>query len=163
MDKRALIKKSFEKIVVNTGIGRLSQQPQFEDKALPEIMKEVALITGQKPQIRRARESISGFKTRKNQIVGLRVILRRDRMVDFFERLTHAVFPRVRDFRGIDPEKIDAFGNLNIGIKEQVVFPEIVPEESRVNFGIQVTIVPRVKNREESISLYRETGVPLKK
>ena len=163
MDKRALIRKSFEKIVVNTGIGRLSQQSQFEDKILPEIMKEVALITGQKPQVRRARESIAGFKTRKNQIVGLRVILRRDRMVDFFERLMHAVFPRVRDFRGIDPKNVDALGSLNIGIKEQVVFPEIVPEESRVNFGIQVTIVPRVRNREESLSLYRETGVPLKK
>lgn len=163
MTKRELIKKSFEKIVVNTGVGRLSQMPQFEEKILPEVTKELGLITGQKPQIRRARESISGFKIRKNQIVGLRVILRRDRMADFLERLVHAVLPRVRDFRGIDPAKIDKSGSLNIGVREQVVFPEIVPEESRVNFGVQITVVPRKKQRDEALPLYKEVGVPLKK
>jgi large subunit ribosomal protein L5 len=163
MKQEELIKKSFEKVVVNTGVGRLSQAPQFEEKILPELMKEVALITGQKPEVRRARESISGFKLRKNQIVGLRVVLRRDRMADFIKRLIHAVLPRVRDFRGIDPGKVDRSGSLNVGIKEQVVFPEIVPEESRVSFGVQITFVPRKKDREEALVLYREVGVPLKK
>lgn len=163
MDKRTLIKNSLEKIVVNCGVGRLSQQAQFEDKVLPEVMKEIALITGQKPEARSARESISGFKVRKHQIVGLRVVLRHDRMADFLERVTNAVLPRIRDFQGIDPKKIDEAGNLNFGIKEQNVFPEIVPEESKVNFGIQITVVPKEKNRVKAEALYRQVGVPLHK
>lgn len=163
MDKRILIKQSLEKVVVNSGIGRLSQQAQFEEKVLPELMKELALITGQKPQIRKSRESIAGFKVRKNQIIGLRVILRHDRMADFLERVTNAVLPRIRDFQGIDPQKIDAAGNLNFGIKEQNVFPEIIPEESKVSFGIQVTVVPKEKNRVKAEALYRQIGVPLHK
>lgn len=163
MDKRTLIKNSLEKIVVNCGIGRLSQQAQFEDKVLPEVVKEIALITGQKPETRTARESISGFKVRKHQIVGLRVVLRHDRMADFLERVTNAVLPRIRDFQGIDPKKIDEAGNLNFGIKEQNVFPEIVPEESKVNFGIQITVVPKEKNRVKAEALYRQVGVPLHK
>lgn len=163
MDKRTLIKTSLEKIVVNSGVGRMSQQAQFEEKVLPEVMKEMALITGQKPQVRRSRESIAGFKVRKNQVVGLRVILRHDRMADFLERVTNAVLPRIRDFQGIDPKKIDKAGNLNFGIKEQNVFPEIIPEESRVTFGVQITLVPKVKDHAKAAALYRELGVPLHK
>lgn len=163
MDKKTLIKQSLEKIVVNCGVGRLSQQAQFDEKVLPELAKEISLITGQKPETRSARESIAGFKLRKNQIIGLRVTLRHDRMADFLERVTNAVLPRIRDFQGIDPQKIDKAGNLNFGIKEQNVFPEIVPEESRVNFGIQITLVPKEKDRAKAEALYRQMGVPLHK
>lgn len=163
MDKKTLIKQSLEKIVVNCGVGRLSQQAQFDEKVLPELAKEISLITGQKPETRSARESIAGFKVRKNQIVGLRVTLRHDRMADFLERVTNAVLPRIRDFQGIDPQKIDKAGNLNFGIKEQNVFPEIIPEESRMNFGIQITLVPKEKDRAKAEALYRQMGVPLQK
>jgi len=91
-----------EKIVVNVGIGKLSQQPNFEDKILPEVIKEVSLITGQKPFICKAKKSIAGFKVRAGQIVGLKVTLRRQKMKDFLSRLVNIALPRVRDFKGIN-------------------------------------------------------------
>lgn len=153
-----------EKIVVNNGIGRLSQQPNFEEKILPEIMKEIALITGQKPIVSRAKKSIAGFKIREGQIVGLKTTLRGGRMFDFLDKLIRIVLPRLRDFRGIDLKNIDANGNLNIGLKEQAVFPEINPETIKFDFGLEISVaVANVKKREEAIELYRLLGVPLKK
>jgi len=154
---------TLDKIVVNSGIGRLSQQPNFEDKILPEVMKEFALITGQKPAPRRARLSIAGFKLRSGTTIGLKATLRGRRMSQFLERLTKVALPRVRDFRGVDLKNIDRNGNLTIGIKEHIVFPEISPETSRYDFGLEVTVVPRFRNREKAIGLYRDLGVPLKK
>jgi large subunit ribosomal protein L5 len=151
-----------EKIVVNAGIGRLSQQQSFEEKILPQISRDTALLCGQKPQVRRARKSIAGFKTRQGQIVGLRATLRGRKMVDFFERLIKIVLPRVRDFRGLASKLVDAGGALNIGFKEQFVFPEIEPEESPFTFSLGINIVPRKKNREAAIEAYRRLGVPLK-
>ncbi len=154
---------TIEKIVVNTGIGRASQQAQFEDKILPEIEKELAVITGQKPSRRQAKKSIAGFKTRAGQIIGLTVTLRGARMNDFFDRLVNLVLPRVKDFRGLAEKNVDANGNLNIGLKEQSVFPEIDLEKSKVTFGVQVTVVPKKKGRSSAIDFYRRYGVPLKK
>lgn len=151
-----------EKIVVNVGIGKLSQQPNFEDKILPEVIKELSLITGQKPFICRAKKSIAGFKVRAGQIVGLKVTLRRHRMEDFLSKLINIVLPRVRDFRGINLKSIDSKGNLTIGIKEHTVFPEINPETSKVDFGLEISIVSNAKNREEAIELFRRIGIPLK-
>ena len=158
-----LLRGHIEKIVVGAGIGRLSQQGQFEEKILPEVVKEFSMITGQKAATRPAKRSIAGFKIREGQIVGLKATLRQRRMEDFFERLVRLALPRVKDFRGLDLKNIDESGNLNIGFKEQSVFPEIDLEKSKVNFGIQVTIVPRKKNRELTIDLYRRLGLPLKK
>ena len=152
-----------EKIVVDAGVGRTSQLPNFEEKALVQIMADLALMTGQKAEVRRAKKSIAGFKIRDGQIVGLRITLRRKRMVDFFERLIRIVLPRVRDFRGIDPQVIDAGGTLNLGVKEQVVFPEVNPEHSPITFSIGVSIVPRRKDRAKAIETFRAMGVPLKK
>jgi large subunit ribosomal protein L5 len=159
MQNEALIKK----IVVNVGIGRLSQQANFEEKILPELAKEMALITGQKPAVTEAKKSISGFKVRQGQIVGLKVTLRRRRMNDFLERLIKIVLPRLRDFRGIDLKNIDSQGNLTIGLREQTVFPEINPEISKVDFGLEISIVSNARDREEAIEFYRQLGLPLKK
>jgi large subunit ribosomal protein L5 len=158
-----LLRQQIEKIVVNAGIGRLSQQANFDDKILPEVQKEFSAITGQKPSVRAAKKSIAGFKIRENQVVGLKVTLRQKRMEDFFERLVGLALPRVKDFRGLDLSNVDENGNLNVGFKEQNVFPEIDVEKSKTNFGLQVTIVPRKKNRDSAIDLYRRLGLPLKK
>lgn len=155
--------KEVEKIVVNVGVGRASQQAQFEDKILPEIAKELAIITGQKASPRQAKKSIAGFKTRAGQIVGLAVTLRGARRDDFLHRLINLVLPRVKDFRGLAEKNVDANGNLNIGLKEQTVFPEIDVEKSKVTFGIQITVVPKKKQRSSAIDFYRRSGVPLKK
>lgn len=155
--------KKLDKIVINSGVGRFSSQPNFEEKVLPELMKELATITGQKPSSRRAKQSIAGFKIRQGNIVGLKVTLRGKRMMEFLNKLNSIVLPRLRDFHGLDLKTVDAGGNLSIGLRDQFVFPEILPENSKVNFGLQITVVPRIKRREEVIELYRELGIPLKK
>lgn len=152
-----------DKVVVNAGVGRASQQPQFEDKVLKQILGDIAKIAGQQPHIRRASKSIAGFKIREGQIVGVRVTLRNQKMVDFFERLVTIVLPRVRDFNGLPPSSVDAGGSLNVGLREQHVFPEINPEESAFIFSLQVTAVPYAKNRTAALEWYRKMGVPLKK
>jgi len=161
--KNELAIPRIEKIAINIGLGRMSQQPNFEDKVLPLVMKELALITGQKPAPTVAKKSIAGFKMRSGQIIGLKVILRRGRMNDFLERLINAVFPRFRDFKGLDLANIDNKGNLNIGFRDHLVFPEINPEDSKIDFGLEVSIVSSAKTREEAIELYRLLGIPLKK
>lgn len=157
------IRSFLEKIVINAGIGRVSGAQNFEDKVLPQIKKEIALIAGQMPQVRRAKKSIAGFKVREGQIVGLRVTLRGRKMVDFFERLITIVLPRVRDFAGIAEKNVDSGGALSIGFREQYVFPEIVPEESPYTFSLEVTAVPWRKKREAALEEYYKLGVPLKK
>lgn len=156
------IRAALEKIVVNAGIGHASQTPNFEEKLLPQITRDLALICGQKPQARRAKKSIAGFKLRENQIIGLRATLRGRKMVDFFERLITIVLPRVRDFSGIDLKAIDERGSLNIGFKEQFVAPEVNPEESPFTFSFGVTLVPKKRVRDAATSVYRGLGVPLK-
>ena len=158
------VTQQLEKVVVNSGVGRLSSQAGFEDKVLPELMKELAMITGQKPSTRAARISISGFKLRSGTVVGLTTTLRGKRMKGFLIKLIGVVMPRIRDFRGIPLKSIDQAGNLNIGIKDHLVFPEIVGELVKTNFGMQITVVPKaVKSRDEAVALYRKLGVPLQK
>jgi large subunit ribosomal protein L5 len=152
-----------EKIVVDAGVGRLGQQPNFEEKALPQIMRDLASVTGQQPQVRKAKESIAGFKVREGQIVGLRVTLRGRKMVDFFERLITIVLPRVRDFNGLELSAIDQGGTLNVGVRDQLVFPEITPEQSPVSFSLGASIVPKIRNREVAVGVWSKFGVPMKK
>lgn len=155
---------SLEKIVVATGIGRLAvNSPNFEEKTLPQVMEEFKIITGQYPAARRARISIAGFKIRKGMVIGLSAIMRGKRMEQFLARLNAIVLPRVRDFRGIHLKSVDEHGNLNIGIREHTAFPEIIPENSKVDFGVQVTVVPKIKGREKALAFYRALGVPLQK
>jgi len=152
-----------EKIVVDAGVGRLGQTPNFEEKALVQVARDLAAMTGQKAELRRAKKSIAGFKLREGQVVGLRITLRRARMVDFFERLITIVMPRVRDFNGLDLKNIDQNGVLNTGIREPFVFPELSPEQSPISFSMGIAIVPRVRNREKALAEFRRLGVPLKK
>lgn len=153
-----------EKIVVNAGIGRLSTQPNFSDKILPAIEADFAAITGQKPQSRPAKKSISSFKLRQGTIVGLKATLRRQRMAQFLDRMVKVVLPRVRDFHGIDQKNIDLHGTLNFGVKDQLVFPEISAEMSKTNFGIEISIVPKKETgKEDAVKLYKELGVPFMK
>lgn len=159
---RTAIRSLLEKAVVDAGVGRLSQQPNFEEKILPQVMRDIAAITGQQPQIRRAKESIAGFKIREGQIVGLRVTLRGAKMVDFFERLITIVLPRVRDFSGLEPSVIDQGGTLNIGVRDQLVFPEI-SEKSPITFSLGASMVPKIRNREKSVEAFAVLGVPIKK
>lgn len=151
-----------QKIVLNVGVGRLSQQSNF-DKLLPEIISDISLMTGQKPATTSVKKSIAGFKVREGQTVGLKVTLRRNKMKDFLEKLVNIVFPRVKDFRGIDIKNVDKNGNLTIGIKEHVVFPEINFETLKVDFGVEASIVSNAETREEAIELYKLLGIPFKK
>jgi len=151
-----------EKIVVSTTVGRLRNKPGFADTVLPTVGNELARITGQKPAERAAKKSIAGFKIRQGDIVGLKVTLRGERMKDFLKRFVEVTLPRVRDFRGIDPKAIDAQGNLTIGVREHIVFPEVNPDETKFDFGLEVTLVSNTKKREESYKLFKSLGVPLK-
>jgi large subunit ribosomal protein L5 len=153
----------FEKIVVGTGIGKLRSQAQFEDKVMPEIIRELSAITGQRPAPRVARKAISNFKTRVGDTIGFQVTLRGARMRDFATKLVHVVLPRVKDFRGIALTHVDEHGSLNIGFREHAVFPEIDLERSKYAFGVQVTLVPKTRRREDAIALYRALGVPFAK
>lgn len=145
------------KVVVNVGVGRIK-----DEKQLQEIIKMMTLITGQKPALMPAKKSVSAFKTRLGQIIGYKVTLRGKRMYDFIERLINVALPRERDFRGLDPKAFDRFGNLTIGIKEHIVFPEIIGEDYKFLFGFEITVVTNARKRERGIELLRLTGFPIK-
>lgn len=155
--------KKLEKVVINVGTGRLSAQPNFEDKVLPAIIEELASITGQKPSVRPAKKSIAGFKLRMGTAVGLKTTLRKKRMLEFLKKLVNVALPRVRDFRGIKKTAIDSAGNLTIGLKEHLVFPEVNPETSKASFGLEVTLVPKFRDKEKAVELYKELGIPFSK
>jgi len=161
--KREDIKASLEKIVVNAGIGKRSAEASFKEKAFDQVNQDLASITGQKPQPRPARKSIAGFKSREGQTIGLKITLRGKKMVDFYERLVRIVLPRVRDFRGINRKSIDQNGTLNIGFKEQMVFPEINPETSTYIFSLGVNIVLKTKEREKAEAVFQKLGTPFMK
>lgn len=146
------------KVVINTGIGKYLK----EKEAVDEIADSIRTISGQKPVLAKAKKSVSGFKIRQGQEVGVAVTLRGARMWHFLERLIFSALPRVRDFRGIDPKNIDKQGNLNMAIKEHIVFPEIVPEKVKNVFSLQVTVVNTAKTYEEGLVLYRALGFPFK-
>jgi large subunit ribosomal protein L5 len=152
-----------ERVVINTGIGKISQRPSFEEKILPGIIGDLAALSGQKPAPRAAKKSIAGFKLRQGQIVGLATTLRGKRMYDFIEKVTAIVLPRVRDFRGIDLKNVDRSGNLNLGLRDQFVFPEISADVSNTEFGIQITLVTQARSRDEALALYRKLGFMFKK
>lgn len=157
-------KYPLKKIVVNTGLGRMSALSEFEKTLKPAVAADLAKITGQKPQERPSKKSIAGFKLRQGIVIGMRTTLRHKRMMDFLSRVTNIVIPRIRDFQGIKVNNIDSDGNLSFGIKEHTVFPEIVLEDTKVTFGLQITLVPQKSmSKEEAIKFYRELGVPLER
>ena len=147
-----------EKVIVNIGLGRALKDEKFLEIAL----RDIALITGQKSKTTLAKKSIANFKIREDDIIGTMVTLRGQKMRDFVARLVKIALPRTRDFRGIDAKSIDKSGNLTIGVKEHIVFPEIKGEEVRNIFGFEITIVVKSKNKEEALALYKTLGFPIK-
>lgn len=153
-----------EKVVVNTGFGRLVSGATSEEQKKNQdfILEDLRLICGQRPILKKAKKSISSFKIRKGLVIGAGVTLRKKRMYDFLERLIQIVLPRSRDFQGIDPKSFDKSGNITIGIKEHIAFPEVSPEKAKNIFGLEITVATTFKNREESIELLRLMGFPIK-
>ena len=147
-----------EKIVVNMGVGEASQNSRALDGAIEDLAK----ITGQKAQMRRARKSIAGFKIREGMPVGARVTLRGERMWEFLDRLVSVALPRVRDFRGISPASFDGHGNYAVGLKEQVIFPEISYDSIDATRGLDVAIVTTTESDEEARELLRLLGMPFR-
>ncbi|SNR85191.1 50S ribosomal protein L5 [Desulfurobacterium atlanticum] len=148
-----------EKIVVNMGVGEAVQNI----KALENAMRDLELITGQKPSVRRAKRSEAGFKLRKGMPIGAKVTLRGDRMYDFLDRLISVALPRVRDFKGLSPKSFDGRGNYNFGLTEQVVFPEIDYDKVDAIRGMNITIVTTAETDEEAKALLEAFGFPFRK
>ena len=146
------------KIVVNMGLGEAIQNVKVLDSAAAEL----AAITGQKPIIRKARKSISTFKLRQGMPIGCSVTLRRERMYEFFDRLVNVALPRVRDFRGINPGSFDGRGNFSLGIKEQIIFPEIDYDKIDKIRGMNIAIVTTAKTDNEARELLRRMGMPFR-
>ena len=146
------------KITLNRGLGEAAQN----SKSLDNSIKEFTLITGQKPIINKARKSIAGFKIRENVPIGLSVTLRNDKMYDFLNKLINLSLPRIRDFRGISSKQFDGRGNYNLGLKEQIIFPEINYEQIDKIRGMNITIVTTAKSDEEGLSLLKKFGMPFK-
>jgi len=153
------------KVVINTGFGKIIiPKTKDEQKRFNEyIIENIGLICGQRPVLTIARKSISTFKLREGSVVGAKVTLRGKKMYSFLERLINIILPRVRDFRGISPKIIDKNGNMNLGIKEHIVFPEISPEKSPIILGLEITIVTNAKSKEEGLELFKLLDFPLKK
>ncbi len=148
-----------EKITLNIGMGNAPSQP----KILEAAMEEISLITGQKPVKTKAKKSISTFKIREGMNIGCMVTLRRDKMWEFLYKLTRVALPRVRDFRGLNPNSFDKKGNYNFSIKEQIIFPEIDIDKVENYHGMNITITTTAKTDEEAKDLLELLGVPFRK
>jgi len=153
-----------KKVVLNVGFGKLisGKTKEEQEKIKKTILEDLTTIASQRPVITKARKSISGFKIKKGQPQGAKVTLRGERMYHFLERLINVTLPRLRDFKGIDPKSFDSSGNLTIGIKEQIAFPEISLEKVKFIFGLEITCVIEAKKREQGIWLLKELGFPIK-
>lgn len=146
------------KIVINMGVGHGEQDP----KQLDGAVRDLALISGQKPVVTRARKSISNFRIRKGHRIGAMVTLRGNRMYDFFDKLVNIVLPRVRDFQGVSPNSFDGRGNFSMGMREQLVFPEIVYDQVDRIRGMDICIVTTARTDEEARALLAALGMPFR-
>lgn len=146
------------KIVVNIGLGEAAGNPKLLDKA----SEELAAVTGQKPSIRRARKSVANFKLRQGQAIGCMVTLRGQRMWEFLDRLLSVSLPRVRDFKGLSPKAFDGRGNYSLGIREQIIFPEVDYDSVERISGMNVTMCTTAKNDAEGKALLGHLGVPFR-
>nr|YP_010197841.1 ribosomal protein L5 [Gracilaria isabellana]UAD86257.1 ribosomal protein L5 [Gracilaria isabellana] len=144
------------KITINRGLGEAANN----NKVLEKSINEITAITGQKPKITKSKKAIAGFKIRENVAIGLMVTLRRDKMYDFLNKLINLALPRIRDFRGISSKHFDGRGNYNLGLKEQIIFPEIQYDDIDKIRGLDITIVTTAKNDTESFALLKEFGMP---
>ena len=146
-----------EKITINMGVGEASQ----EKGKIEGAINDLKLISGQQPVVTKARKSVAGFKLREGSNVGVKVTLRRDRMYEFLDRLVNIALPRVRDFRGLSKKSFDGKGNFSLGIKEQIIFPEIDYDNIDTLRGMDITIVTSAKNDKEGFELLKKFNMPI--
>ena len=152
------------RVTVNTSFGKnvASKTSSEREKMQKLIAQDVALIAGQQPTLIKSKKSIAGFKLREGIEIAAMSTLRKDKMWDFLERLIYLSLPRSRDFKGLEPKSVDQGGNLNIGFREHINFPEIFTEKEKTIFGLQVTVSTNAKNQEEGLELFRLMGFPIK-
>ena len=148
-----------EKVVINQGLGEAKEDARILEKAAQEL----ALITGQKPIITKAKDSIAAFKLREGQSIGCKVTLRGDRMWEFLDRLIAVAIPRIRDFRGLNPNSFDGRGNYNLGLREQLIFPEITYDMVDALRGMDIAVVTTAETDEEARALLELLGFPFRK
>lgn len=146
------------KLVINMGVGDAIQ----DDSLLTAAMEDLALISGQRPKITRAKKSVSAFRVRTGMAIGCMVTLRGRRMWEFMDRLITVALPRIRDFRGLSPRGLDGRGNYTLGLREQLIFPEIDPDRVQKVRGMDVTIVTTARSDREAEALLRQLGLPLR-
>ncbi|MCK4944266.1 MAG: 50S ribosomal protein L5 [Candidatus Aminicenantes bacterium] len=154
--KNIMMVPRLEKIVVNSGVGEATQNIKVLDK----VMEELAIITGQKPIIRRARKSIAQFRVREGMPIAASVTLRGKRMYEFFERMVDIVIPRIKDFRGLSSRSFDGSGNYTLAMKDQLVFPEINYNKVERTKGMSITFVTSAKSNDQGMILLKHLGMP---
>lgn len=156
--KNVMAMPRITKVIINSGTGKA------KDKKRNELVADrLAKITGQKPSPRGAKQSIATFKLRQGEIIGMTITLRGKRMYGFLDKLINVAFPRTRDFKGFDNKSVDEMGNLTIGLRENIIFPETADEEIKDVFGLAVTIVTTAKDRKSALAFFRAIGFPFKK
>lgn len=156
--KNAMALPKIVKVVINSGTGKAKDAKRNE-----LVADRLGKITGQKPSPRGAKKSVASFKLRQGEVIGYSVTLRGKRMYDFLDKLIGIAIPRTRDFKGVDNKCIDELGNLTLGIKEHIIFPETVDEELRDVFGLSATVVTTAKTRDEALAFFTALGFPFKK
>jgi large subunit ribosomal protein L5 len=156
--KNPMAVPKIHKVVINMGVGEATQNAKVLDPAVNELGQ----ITGQKPVVTRAKKSIAAFKVRENQAIGAMVTLRGDRMYEFLDRLINVALPRVRDFRGVSGKSFDGRGNYTLGVKDQLIFPEIDYAKVEKTKGMNVTIVTTAKDDNQARTLLRHLGMPFR-
>lgn len=147
-----------DKVVINMGVGEAKENPKVLDAA----MKDLSLISGQRPVITKAKKSVASFKIREGMSIGCKVVLRGERMYDFIDKLFNVALPRVRDFRGVSPKAFDGRGNYTLGLREQLIFPEINYDQVEKVRGMDIVIVTSAKSDEEAKELLRGLGMPFR-
>lgn len=157
--KNAMQVPRLEKIVVNMGLGRLSEAGR-QARVIEDAVSELSAIAGQRPVVTRARRSVAGFKLREGQPIGCMVTLRGEKMYEFFDRLVNLALPRVRDFKGLSPRAFDGSGNYTLGVREHLIFPEIDYSKVQHNKGMNISVVTTSKTDVEAEELLRCLGVP---
>lgn len=162
--KNRMAVPSIRKVVLNSSFGKevVGKSASEREKIQKIILQDLSLIAGQKPVLVKSKKSIAGFKLREGLEIAAVVNLRKGRMWDFLERLIYLSLPRSRDFKGIDPKSIDRNGNLSMGFKEHISFPEIFTEKEKTIFGLEITVVTNAKSKEEGLELYKLLGFPMK-
>lgn len=162
--KNTMAAPRIKKVSINTCFGKdaVAKTSGEREKMQDFILRDIASISGQKPKLVKSKKSIAGFKLREGLEISAMVTLRKSKMWDFLERLVYLSFPRSRDFKGLDPKTIDKRGNLNIGFREHISFPEIFSEKEKTIFGLEITIVTNAKTKEEGLELYKLLGFPMK-